>query len=80
MAQGVEVDIRGGIAELAFADHQARGEALAKLHEIGGPDCVAVDTSGTRRTYVVPESIASEAGLVDKPKRAVAGRGKAARA
>jgi hypothetical protein len=77
MAHGIEVDIQDGIAELAFADHTVRGQALTALHEVGGPDCVVVDSGGTRRTYVVPESIAADAGLIDKPSKASSRRAKA---
>jgi hypothetical protein len=69
MAEGVEVDIADGVAALTFIDHQVRGEALTKLHELGGADAVKIDTGGTRRKYIVSEALATEAGLVDKPRR-----------
>lgn len=69
MAEGVDVDIVDGIAELTFHDAQIKGEALAKLIELGGPHAVAVDTGGTKRSYKVSEELAAKAGLIDKPKR-----------
>lgn len=70
MAKGVSVDIADGVATLAFSDAQTRGEALAKLLDLGGPNAVRKDTGGTQATYIVSEELATEAGLVDKRRRA----------
>lgn len=69
MAQGVDVDIVDGQAIIGFTDSATKAEHLRKLLDIAGPTGVKVDTGGTRRTYLVSEDVASEAGLIDKPKR-----------
>lgn len=69
MAHGVDVDVVDGQAIIGFADSAVKAEHLSKLIAIAGPTGVKVDTGGTRRTYLVSEDVASEAGLIDKPKR-----------
>lgn len=70
MPEGVEVEVGEGFAwltPLSGADRSAMlGQLLAASE--GDPSLIEVDTSGTHRTYIVPESIAQEAGYVDKPK------------
>lgn len=67
MPQGIEIVTEDGFSTLTFLDKAQRGPALKKLLDIGGPELIDVDTSGTHKSYVVPESIAIEAGLIDTP-------------
>lgn len=73
MADGIAIEVEGGFARIEFLDRTKRGDALAALLRVGGPAMIDVDTrSGPRKVYVVPESIAIEAGLIapPAPKRA----------
>lgn len=68
MPNGVETFVDGGFATVDFVDPKLRGEGLAKLTAIGGPESVETITrDGPRRKYRVPEGNAREAGLVDSP-------------
>lgn len=72
MAEGIQVEVADGFARVEFLDKSKRGDGLAALIKAGGPGLIDVDTSGSRKTYIVPESVAEDAGLIDapKPKRA----------
>lgn len=72
MPEGIEVDVKDGVAEIGFIDPAMRGPALTRLLDVAGPEFIDKDSGGTRITYKVPENIAAEAGLIDTPKR---GRG-----
>lgn len=72
MAEGISVEVENGFARVEFLDKSKRGDGLAALIRAGGPGLIDVDTSGARKTYIVPESIAEEAGLIDAPKKAAA--------
>lgn len=74
MPAGIEVETEDGFATITFLDRSLRGRALAKLLDLGGPELIDVDTSGTHRRYRVPESIAADAGLIDAPAPAKAPR------
>lgn len=66
--QGISVEVEDGFARIEFYDPKLRGTTLAELLRVGGPGLIDVDTSGTRKTYIVPESVAVDAGLLPKPK------------
>jgi hypothetical protein len=75
MAEGIAIEVEGGFARIEFLDKNKRGEALAALLRVGGPAMIDIDTrSGPRKVYIVPESIAVEAGLVAPVKKAAAKR------
>lgn len=66
MPSGVETFVDDGFATIDFVDPSLRGQGLAKLIEIGGPESVETITrDGPRRKYRVPEGNATEAGLLD---------------
>lgn len=73
MAEGILAEVEDGFARIQFLDPSKRGAALAKLIEVGGPELIDVDTrSNSRKTYIVPESIAQDAGLLEvapEPKK-----------
>lgn len=69
MSDGVIVEVDSGFARIEFTDARARGRGVAALLAAGGAGLVDTDTSGRRVRYVVPESVASDAGLIAKPKR-----------
>lgn len=69
MPAGIEAEVAGGFARVTFTDPAQRGRTLAALLRAGGPGLIDVDTSGRRTAYVVPESIAQQAGVLDAPKR-----------
>lgn len=62
--EGITIEVADGFARIEFLDKSKRGETLTKLLEVGGPGMIDTDTSGARRTYIVPESIAAQAGLI----------------
>ncbi len=66
MPYGVNVIVEDGFATLEFTDPRLKATSLAVLLDIGGPETIGVDTGGTRRTYIVPEGNAREAGLLDE--------------
>lgn len=69
MPQGITVTVDDGFATLDFVDPSLRGQALATLLTIGGPDSIETLTRrGPRRLYRVPEGNAREAGLIDQRK------------
>lgn len=74
MAEGIFAEVQDGFARIQFIDPAVRGPALAALLAVGGPDLIDVDShSGSRKIYIVPESVAQEAGLLDvapEPKKA----------
>lgn len=66
MAEGIEVEVRDGFAHIQFLDREKAGPAIAKLLELGGPELIDIDTrSNPRKTYIVPEGTARDAGLLD---------------
>ena len=65
MPAGIETVVEDGFARVTFTDPALRGPALTALLEDVGPEFVSVDTSGTRKAYVVPASAAAAAGLID---------------
>jgi hypothetical protein len=66
MAEGIEVEVRDGFAHIQFLDREKAGPAIAKLLELGGPELSDIDTrSNPRKTYIVPEGTARDAGLLD---------------
>lgn len=69
MAEGIQVEVADGFARIEFLDKSKRGETLRSLLDAGGPGMIDVDTSGTRKAYIVPESVAEQAGVIDAPKR-----------
>lgn len=68
--KGIQVEVADGFARIEFLDKELRGATLTKLLEAGGPGLIDVDTSGTRKTYIVPESIARDAGLIQQRRTA----------
>lgn len=78
--EGIQVEVEDGFARIEFLDRSLRGKSLAALLAVAGPGMIDVDTSGTRKTYIVPESIAAQAGLIEaepepaKPAKAPARR------
>ena len=69
MAEGISVEVENGFARIEFLDKSLKGEGVARLIREGGPGLIDVDTSGARKTYIVPESIAEQAGFIDAPKK-----------
>lgn len=66
MAEGIEVEVRDGFAHIQFLVREKAGPAIAKLLELGGPELIDIDTrSNPRKTYIVPEGTARDAGLLD---------------
>lgn len=65
MDTGIQVVVEDGFARIEFLDKSKKGATLAALIAAGGTEMIDLDTSGTRRTYIVPESIAVQAGLLD---------------
>lgn len=66
MAEGILAEVQDGFAHIQFLDKAKVGPSIAKLLEIGGPELIDVDTrSNPRKTYIVPEGMAKEAGLLD---------------
>lgn len=66
MAEGIEVEVIDGFAHIQFLTREAKGNGLAALLEAVGPGVIDVDTrSNPRKTYIVPEGTAAEAGLID---------------
>jgi len=66
MPAGIEVEVDGGFATLAFLNPALRGPALAELVEIGGGESIEVITrDGPRKKYRVPLGNATTAGLID---------------
>lgn len=65
MTTGIDIRLRDGFAELEFTDPALKGPTLHRLHEVIDDAFIDVDTGGTRRTYIVPESAARDAGLLD---------------
>jgi len=65
MPYGLNVTVADGFAELEFTDPRLQATALGVLLEIGGPETIETSTGGRRRTYIVPEGNAREAGLLD---------------
>ena len=65
--EGVQVEVTDGFARIEFPDPHKRGEVVAALLKAGGPGLIDVDTRGSRRrAYIVPESIAQQAGLLEE--------------
>lgn len=65
MPAGVEIVIEDGFATVT-PDRTQRGHVLrALLAAVDHPSQIRTDTSGTRRSYVVLEQDAREAGLLD---------------
>lgn len=71
MPAGVEIVVEDGFATVT-PDRTQRGHVLrALLAAVDHPSQIRTDTSGTRRSYVVLEQDAREAGLLDeKPAKA----------
>lgn len=69
MAEGISVEVENGLARIEFLDKSKRGDGVAALLRAGGPGLIDVDTSGARKTYIVPENIAEDAGFIDAPKK-----------
>lgn len=66
MAEGILAEVENGFARIQFLDKSKVGPSLAKLLELGGPGLIDIDTrSNPRKTYIVPESIAQDAGLLE---------------
>lgn len=66
MTEGILVEIQDGFAHIQFLDKAKAGPSLARLLELGGPELIDIDTrSNPRKTYVVPEGMAKDAGLLD---------------
>lgn len=71
--EGVAVETDGnGFARVSFPDPSKTGEGLAALLAVGGPGLIDVDTRGERKGYIVPESVAVQAGLLADPDAAPA--------
>lgn len=67
MAEGIQVEVENGFAHIQFLDKSKGGPAITKLLELGGPELIDVDTrSNPRKTYIVPEGMARDAGLLDE--------------
>jgi hypothetical protein len=65
-AEGILVEVVDGFARIQFMDRSKTGSGLAALIAVGGAELIDVDTrSEPRKVYIVPESIAVEAGLLD---------------
>lgn len=69
MVAGLQIEIADGFARIEFLDRSKRGEMLASLLAVGGPGLIDIDTSGPRKTYIVPESVAEQAGVLAVPKK-----------
>lgn len=66
MAEGIQVEVTDGFAHIQFLDREKAGPSIAKLLELGGPELIDIDTrSNPRKTYIVPEGMAKDAGLLD---------------
>lgn len=65
MPAGIEAVLEDGFATISFLDPSLRGTSIAKLLDVVGPEFIEIRTGGTRRSYVVPESAARAAGLLD---------------
>ena len=66
MAEGIYAEVADGFARIQFMDKSLVGDGLARLLAIGGPGLIEVDTrTGARKIYIVPESIAQDAGLLE---------------
>lgn len=65
--EGIQVEVEDGFARVEFLDSRLRGKGIAALLAVAGPGMIDVDTSGTRKTYIVPESIAAQAGFIGPP-------------
>lgn len=66
MPAGVEIILEDGFATVT-PDQSQRGHVLrALLAAVDHPSLIRTDTSGTRRSYVVLEQDAREAGLLDE--------------
>lgn len=84
MMEGISVEVEAGFAYIEFMDKRAAGPVLQALIDVGGQEMIDVNTGGTRRTYIVPESIAIAAGVLDatepvppvKPRKARTARAK----
>lgn len=64
MPEGVSTFVdENGNAHVSFPDVSLRPAAISRLLATGAP--IEVDTSGKRRSYIVPEGNAREAGLLD---------------
>lgn len=70
MPAGIEITVTDGFAAITFIDPAAKAAALHALLEYGGAASIELDTSGERRTYVVPEGNARAVGLIDQPAEA----------
>lgn len=68
MPKGIEAEVADGFAKVTFTDPSLRGPAIQRVLELSGPAFIDVDTSGTRRSYTILESVAREAGLLDEPE------------
>jgi hypothetical protein len=67
MAEGIQVEIQDGFAHIQFLDREKSGPALRQLLDLSGPEMLDIDTrSNPRKTYIVPEGVAREAGLLDE--------------
>ncbi|ADD81121.1 gp16 [Rhodococcus phage ReqiPine5] len=67
MPRGVTVVVTNGVAHITPEPHN-RGEIARKLTAI--TNLIEIDTSGSRKAYIVTEEIAREAGLLDELKPA----------
>jgi hypothetical protein len=72
MSEGIQVEVEGGFARIEFLHPSKYGNTLTALLEAGGSGLIDVDTSGTRKTYIVPESVAQQAGLLSGATTVVA--------
>ena len=68
MPEHATVEVDDGTARITFANNKARGAGLDALVRAGGPRSIRTDTSGPKPTYIVAETVATDAGLVDKPR------------
>jgi hypothetical protein len=69
MTEGISVEVENGSARIEFLDGSLRGETLARLLEVGGPQAIRPETrGGDRKSYIVPEHVAMSAGLITPPK------------
>ena len=67
MADGVQVEVENGFAHIQFLDSSKKGPVLTQLLELVGPELIGIDTrSNPRKTYIVPEGTARDAGLLDE--------------
>lgn len=63
--EGVSVEVADGEARIEFVDKSIKGAVIGELAELAGRHGIRLDSGGTRRTYIVAESVAVAAGLVD---------------